>query len=232
MYSNTASLSASKLSKIIETLSIKCDSTLLDKIGKFSLSEKQIKIFTGLSWENLLEIKDSMTSLRNSQSRSVIQALIVFLYKLRTENSNKLLASILNIDNEQSISEYSKSIIQSFEKDVLPLRFGLNSVNRDNLIQNNTTKIAKKWFDVQDNLLLIYDGTYARHQKSTNNEYQRKSFSGQKKVPLCKPFTICTTDGYVVDLLRPYPTKQNDADMMKTIFEFYASFLRFMQVFG
>ena len=72
--------------------------------------------------------------MRNSQSRLVIQALIVFLFKLRTENSNKLLASILNIDNEQSISESSKSMIQSFEKDVLPLRFDLNFINKDKLI--------------------------------------------------------------------------------------------------
>ena len=95
----------------METLSIKCNLTLFDKIGEFSFSEKQNKIFTALSWENLLEIKDLMTSLRNSQSRSVIQALIVFLFKLRTGNSNKLLTSILNLDNEQSISEYSKSTL-------------------------------------------------------------------------------------------------------------------------
>ena len=129
---------------------------MLDKIRKFSLSGKQIKNFTGLSWENLFEIKDLITLLSNCQSRLVIQALIVFHFKLRTGNSNKLLASILNIDNEQSFSEYSKSIIQSFEKDVLPLRFGLNSINRDNLIQNHTTEISEKLFDVQDNLLLIY----------------------------------------------------------------------------
>ena len=49
----------------------------------------------------------------------------------------------------------------------------------DTFIHKHTTEIAKKLFDVQDNLLLIYDGTYARHQKSTNNEYRRKSFSGQ-----------------------------------------------------
>ena len=60
----------------------------------------------------------------------------------------------------------------------------------DNFILNHTAELAEKLFDVQDNLLLIYHGTYVRHQKSTNNEYQRKSFSGQKKVPLCKPFTI------------------------------------------
>ena len=54
VYFNIASLSASQLSKIMETLSIKCDLTLLDKIDEFS---KQINFFTGLSWENLLEIK-------------------------------------------------------------------------------------------------------------------------------------------------------------------------------
>ena len=78
VYSNTASLSASEFSRRMETLSIKCDLTLLEKIGEFSLSEKQMKTFTGLSWENLLEIKDLTTLLHNSQSRSVIQALIVF----------------------------------------------------------------------------------------------------------------------------------------------------------
>lgn len=67
--------------------------------------------------------------------------------------------------------------------------------------------------------MLICDGTYARHQKSTNNEFQRKSFSGQKKVPLCKPFTICTTDGYVVDMLGPYPANVNDAEILKTLLQ-------------
>ncbi|EZA55469.1 hypothetical protein X777_04750 [Ooceraea biroi] len=71
--------------------------------------------------------------------------------------------------------------------------------------------MAKKLFNANDNLFLICDGTYARHQKSTNIEYQRKSFSGQKKVPLCKPFTLCTTDGYIVDMLGPYFANQNDA---------------------
>ena len=50
----------------------------------------------------------------------------------------------------QIISEYFESIFQSFGKYVLPLCFGLNSVNRDNLIQNQTTEIAKKLFDFQD----------------------------------------------------------------------------------
>lgn len=104
-YSNTTSLRASDLSKIMQTLTIKCDSTIYDKIGEFSISEKQVQVFTGLSWENLLELKDMMTSMRNNPSRSIMQALVVFLFKLHTGNSNILLASILNIENAQIISD-------------------------------------------------------------------------------------------------------------------------------
>lgn len=228
-HSNTTRLTVSELSKVMETLSIKCDSTLLGKIDEFSLSEKQVQVFTGLSWENLLEIKEMMISMRNNQSRSVIQAIVVFLFKLRTGNSNKMLASILNIENEQIISDYSASVVKSFENDVLPDRFGLNSFDRAKLIQNHTTEIAKNLFDAHNNLLLICDGTYARHQKSTNNQYQRKSFSGQKKVHLCKPFTICTTDGYVMDILGSYLANQNDAEILKTIIEDTNGLCKFLE---
>ncbi|KMQ84444.1 hypothetical protein RF55_17732, partial [Lasius niger] len=169
----------------METLTVKCDSTLFDQVGESSLSEKQLLIFTGLTWDNLNELKDMMTSLRNKY--------------------------------EQSVSDYCGSIMKSFERDILPTCFGLQALNRDDIINNRTTTIAKKLFDVQENMFLICDGTYARHQKSTNSEYQRKSFSGQKKVPLCKPFTICATDGYVVDMV--FLANQNDADILKIIME-------------
>lgn len=38
-------------------------------------------------------------------------------------------------------------------------------------------------------------------------------------MPLCKPFTICTTDGYVVDMLGPYPANLNDAEIFRTLFQ-------------
>ncbi|EFN65199.1 hypothetical protein EAG_00423, partial [Camponotus floridanus] len=183
------------------------------------LSEKQLLIFTGLTWDNLNELKDMMTSLRNSKSRYVIQALVVFLFKLRTGNSNKVISSIFQLEFEQSVSDYCGSIMKSFERDILPTRFGLQALNRDDIINNHTTTIAKKLFDVQENMFLICDGTYARYQKSTNSEYQRKSFSGQKKVHLCKPFTICATDGYVVDMVGPFLANQNDVDILKIIME-------------
>ncbi|GAB1860851.1 THAP domain-containing protein 9 [Camponotus japonicus] len=150
VYSNSSNLSASELTKMMKNLSIKCDSTLYDKIGDFSLSEKQLFTFTGLTWENIILLRDMLTSMRNRQTRTVTQALVVFLLKLRTGNSNKILASVLQIEYEQLISEYSTAILKSFEEDVLPYRFGLTSSIRDDLIDNHTTEIAKNLFDIHD----------------------------------------------------------------------------------
>lgn len=47
----------------------------------------------------------------------------------------------------------------------------------------------------------------------------RESRILDKKVPLCKPFTICTTDGYIVDMLGPYNVNQNDATIMRYIID-------------
>ncbi|KYN10894.1 hypothetical protein ALC57_16958 [Trachymyrmex cornetzi] len=171
VYSNSSSLSASELTKMMESLSIKCDSSLYDNIGDYSLSEKQLVVFTGLTWENIIFLRDMLTSMRNRQTRTITQALVVFLFKLRTGNSNKILTSILQLENEQLVSEYSSAIIKSFQEDVLPSRFGLSSSIRIDLIQNRTTEIAKTLFDNHQNLMLICDGTYSRHQKSMNNEY-------------------------------------------------------------
>ena len=129
-----------------------------------------------------------------------------------------VLASILQTEHEQTIYKYSKVVLKSFEKDVLPHNFGITSSIREDLIKKHTTDIIKNLFDIQKGLFLICDGTYVRHQKSPN-EFQRKSYSGKKKVPLCKSFTICTTDGYVVDMLGPYPANPNDAEILRTLLQ-------------
>ena len=78
----------------MKTLFIKCNATLFDKIGECSLLEKEIEVFTGLTWDQLNDLKDKMISLRNSSCRSVIQALVLFLFKLCTGNSNKIISSV------------------------------------------------------------------------------------------------------------------------------------------
>lgn len=49
----------------------------------------------------------------------------------------------------------------------------------------------------------------------------KKSYSGQKKVPLCKPFTICTTTEHVIDIAGPYYANQNDVEIIKNLIKRY-----------
>ena len=62
-------------------------------------------------------------------------------------------------------------------------------------------------------LAFIFDGTYLRHEleQSLSEEIVQRA----EKTHLCKPFTICTTTGYVVDMLLPTEANLNDAQIMK-----------------
>ncbi|XP_044586031.1 uncharacterized protein LOC123266063 [Cotesia glomerata] len=217
IYSNTSVFEVRDLEKLLGQLAIGTDSSIIDKIGDHSFSEKQLEVFTSLTWEKLIKLREMLTSMRKSVNRNVIQALVIFLFKLRTGNSNAVISSIFGLAREQMVSDYCDEVISSFEKDVLPQYFGIDAISRETLLAN-TSNTAKVLYQVKDDqLIFICDGTYIRHQKSANNEYQRKSYSGQKKVPLCKPFTICTTNGFVIDMLGPYTANMNDAEIMRII---------------
>ncbi len=62
-----------------------------------------------------------------------------------------------------------------------------------------------------DNLVIIADGTYCAMEKSANNDFQYKTYSGQKKDSLFKPFILCCADGYIVDCYGPFAANENDA---------------------
>ena len=81
LYSNFADVRDLELSELLEGLTIECETTILYKVGDFSLSEEKIHLFTGLTWENIIELREMLTSMRNNHSRYVTQALIVFLLK-------------------------------------------------------------------------------------------------------------------------------------------------------
>ncbi|XP_058806441.1 uncharacterized protein LOC131672915 [Phymastichus coffea] len=215
VFSSTSMIPVPELSKLLEQLSIRVDSEIHDRIGDYSFPEERLNVLTaGLSWENIIELRDMMISLRDSESRNVTQALIVFLFKLVSGNSNKVICAVLGVQREQQVSAFCQSILTAFEKDVLPTRFGIGALSREELISHNTP-VAKALHNIrEDQLALIGDGTYLRHEKSANNEYQRKSFSGQKKVPLCKPFMICALYGYIIDSAGPFEANLNDARIL------------------
>lgn len=124
IFSTKSSIDVDDLKLFLNQLAIKSESNIVDRIGDYTLSEERLKVFTGLIWDNISELLNMLTSLKNSKSRNVTQALVTFLFKLRTGNSNKQIAAVLGLEREQQVSEFCNSVIHSFEKDVLPIHLG------------------------------------------------------------------------------------------------------------
>lgn len=104
VHSRYSIIEGSEVTKLFETLSARVDQELIDKIPENMLDEKRLKVFTGLTWEQLNHVRSMMTTMRNSDVRDVTQALVVFLFKLRTGNSNILIASILGLFKQKHLN--------------------------------------------------------------------------------------------------------------------------------
>ncbi|KAH9512011.1 hypothetical protein DERF_010427 [Dermatophagoides farinae] len=216
--SDKCELELSDMAKFMDLLAPDATSfNFQDKIDKRLMPQCQLYALTGHNWKDIDHLQSLITSMRNTSKRTVIQAIVTFLCKLRTGNANRVIAAFAGLDSERQAQSYIDSVLKSFEDDILPNQFGLQSITRDFIINERTSPVAKKLFDCQNRLMIICDGTYIRHQKSSNNVYQRKSYSGHKKTTLCKPFTICTTDGFVIDIPGPFNANENDASILKNI---------------
>ena len=83
--------------------------------------------------------------------------------------------------------------------------------------------------DNQDQLALVADGTYCYCEKSSNNYFQKITYSGQKKRHLLKPFVICTSDGYIIDIYGFYKATSNDAQILTDILKNHKDLVSLIQ---
>ena len=213
MVAEVTSIAASDLEKLMGDAP---RGSLFDRMGLWELSDQQLKVFTSLSRNEFETLQNSLRFLKNSRARSASQALFVFLVKMRTGLSDEKVAGFLELPCAQRVSAYFNSVADAFRL-LVGTDFGATSLSREDLVRNTSTAARELLNLREDQVVLIVDGTYHRHQKSSNNSFQRDSYSGQKKVPLCKPFTICTTNGFVVDFAGPYYGTENDSTIVKKV---------------
>jgi hypothetical protein len=68
-------------------------------------------------------------------------------------------------------------------------------------------------------LAIFVDGTYAKLEKSSNNQFQYNCWSQQKMDLLIKPFLITCADGYIIDCYGPFQANTNDATIFQYILD-------------
>lgn len=101
----------------------------MDEFSKVeTMSKEKVKVLTGFQPENILELAAMLKSIRNTANRSTVQALTIFLFKLRTGCSDEVVAATFGFTRTQFISEICDSVIRAFKNDVLPHFFNLQHV--------------------------------------------------------------------------------------------------------
>ena len=93
-------------------------------------------------------------------------------------------------------------------------------MNREK-VKDNTTRMAKELFlngcEDDERIILIADGTYLYCQKSSNNDFQARSYSQHNKRHLMKYFVVCTTNGYIFQVIDLQEAILNDAAIFSAI---------------
>lgn len=181
-----------------------------------SMSNEVMHFWIGLNNEQFDIVLRETPSL-TERCRKPRLALGIYLLKLRTGDSNVRLASQFSMSRrnfERNIAIVRECLLNDF----INRHLGFDHIDRNDVLRRNLL-IPKGLFGNSNNnkAIIICDGTYAYIQKSSNFLFQRLTYSLHKFQNLLKPFLITCTDGYIIDVLGPFPATMSDATIMSNI---------------
>ncbi|XP_021351029.1 uncharacterized protein LOC110454009 isoform X2 [Mizuhopecten yessoensis] len=192
----------------------------IDFDSPHALSDEDFITLTGLSVQHFNDLCIHFVgSVRSSKNRSIKSCVGIFLTKLKSGMSNKILSTVFNIGKD-SIRRAISSARIALMKDFVPSNLGFQHVSRQDVISKHTRPLAQTLFGgLMEPAILVIDGTYIYIQKSGQFMFQRRSYSMHKHRPLVKPMMFVTTTGYIVSVLGPYfaDSKNNDASILNQI---------------
>jgi hypothetical protein len=194
-------------------------SGIFEKFKHFStISEEECFQITRWTKEQFNAFSKFINSVYDTVGRTKEQMIAIYRYWLRKGIDQSSLAMFKNTTSQQQISHYLSQIRVAIHKDFVPFYLGA-SKGRDFFIRHNNST-TKELFQLKNTDLAIFvDGTYAKLEKSSNNQFQYNCWSQQKMDLLIKPFLITCADGYIIDCYGPFQANTNDATIFQYILD-------------
>lgn len=120
--------------------------------------------------------------LRSSPNRHMRNALAIFWIKMKTNLCFRQIGSVFNVTGDgenrrKRMADAFDSVRNILVRHFVPLHLGAQHLSRDEAIKNNTS-FSVEFF--RNNVTIIWDGTYIYMSKSSSNQINRKTYSGQK----------------------------------------------------
>ncbi|CAF4590004.1 unnamed protein product, partial [Rotaria socialis] len=133
---------------------------------------------------------------------------------------NETYTTITGLDraSKRSVSRICHQVRVALMQNFVPYHVGCQHVSREAILAQHQTTVATELLtNGRDQVVLIADGTYFFCQKSSNNDFQRRTYSQHKHRHLGKPMIITASDGYIISSLGPFFTDSlnNDAAILK-----------------
>lgn len=148
-----------------------------------SLNDEDYLAWTGWTKEQFDDMFGSVSPfLRSSSNRHMRNALAIFWIKMKTNLSFRQIGSIFNVPGDgenrrKRMADAFDAVRKALMENFVPLHLGAQHLSREEAIENNTS-FSVEFFG--NNVTIIWDGTYIYMGKSSSNQINRKTYSGQK----------------------------------------------------
>ncbi|KAJ8737558.1 hypothetical protein PYW08_000153 [Mythimna loreyi] len=184
-----------------------------------NMDDYLVHYWFGMSKEDFRNILLETPRLANMHRGST--ALAAFLMKLRNGDSGDRISSLFQVPRS-TLEGLMARARELLHQDFVPRHLGIGHITRDEIAQRNLL-IPNGLFggterEGERRPIIIVDGTYIYCNKSANYSYQKKTYSLHKYRNLVKPFLFVCCDGYIIEILGPYPAVTSDADIINNEF--------------
>ncbi len=133
---------------------------------------------------NSIDSNKEVLSMRDSSNRTISQALAIYLYQLKTGNSQESIANHFNKVTRRQVSSYCKQIRKALILNFVPQNIGPNHLKRDAFLQHKT-KIAKCLLNLGEETMEANESrlvTKLRYVVEVTNCFCKRSFQALREV--------------------------------------------------
>gem|GEM_PF-2279954 len=209
-------LKAEEIVDVLETLKdmILKERSKKTEISFLKMTDVQLVYETGLNHEQFSNV---LQFVKNIPVRNNELALGIYLSRLRHGYTFEELSIRWHVVR-QTASAYCEYVRKKLSRDFCNIQFSCMHY-RAELLQHLSENAKQLYAPENDQVVVVFDGTYLFIQKSSNFSFQRKTYSVHKHRNLIKPMMAVMTDGYIMNVWGPYPGNKNDATILNELLE-------------
>ena len=174
-----ASLTFSKLENLLDALREKADEPI-DYGMNTNLSDSESVQFTGYTKKEITYLANRYIRKRAiwvSEARSIETPLAVYLTKLRSGMTNQQLSAIFQL-SQKIIKNCISKVRKELGENLVSIRLRLKKISRELIEEHMSPMVKELHCESPGCVAVILDGTYIYIQKSSNNLFHRKTWSG------------------------------------------------------